>query len=580
MADDTDNKSDEIEEIDEVEEIDVGSQHWSRWMRVLRYAIALACLGLMVWAAKAFYPPARNNHLIRMAKVFIRYNEFRNASLSLRQALVSDDRNIDAILLMAELSELSNSPQTLIWRKRAVEVAPEHVRYRMDYVKSALKLGETSVAAEALATIDEAGRRTAAYHHLAASIAIAWKQIAKAEFHASKALELEPDNDGYKFNLGLLWLQLADETRQRKGAEIVRAMVDHSEFRSRALRSLAADAAARGDLPTALSNSWDLQLEVDSTLNDRVTHLTLLEKAKDPKADEFLASLRTVVSKDPEAILSVVMATLRPERSRETLAWIDSLPAAVQTSFPVRMATAECYAAARNWDELKKFLDLREWDNLEFLRRAYYARIHRAQGKEELFTEAWDEAIQHATRKTGPLSLLNRLAGEWGWTKESDDLLWDVAGGQFNNIWALEQLYQKYEKAGDSRSLYQVILRLLELKPNDLVAQNNFALLSLLLNVRHEQAIEVARALYSRHSKNPVILSTYAYSLLAQNKVQAALNVFGALSPEQLEDPNVAAYYSLALHAAGKPADAAKYASLAKSARLLPEERALLQKVM
>lgn len=548
-------------------------------MRALRYAIALACLGLIVWAAKAFYPPVRNGHLIRMAEVFIRHKEYRNASLSLRQVLVSDDRNLDAVLMMADLSELSKSPQSLMWRRRVVEIAPEHLRYRMDFIKSAMRMGETSVAAEALGTIDEAGRRTAAYHHLAASIAIAWSQFTKAEAHALRALELEPDNEGYKFNLGLLWLQLSDQDRQRKGVEIVRGLTEHSEFRARALRALAADAAARKDLTNALAYSKDLQLEMESTLTDRIEYLRLLRRANDPGADEFLDGLQTAVAKEPEAILAVVVAMIENERGPQAMKWINSLPPAIQITSPVRMATAECYVAARDWSGLKEFLNLAEWGDFEYLRRAYYARMHRAQGSEDLFSDAWDEAIQQATRKAGPLSLLNRLAGEWGWTKEGDALLWDVAGGNFNNIWALEALYQKYEKTGDSRSLYQVILRMLELKPADVVAQNNFALLSLLLNVRTEQAIEVARALYNRQPKNPIILTTYAYSLLAQNKTQAALNVFRALNEAQLADPNVAAYYSIVLHAAGNAAEAAKFAEFARTARLLPEERALLDKV-
>jgi hypothetical protein len=573
-------EEDDIDDLDEDEEEEAPPQHQVTPMRLLRYGVAALGIAALILAAKIYYPHARDTHLIRMARVFIKNNEFRQASLCVRRALVSDERNLDAILLMAELSELSNSPQSLFWRKRAVEIEPQHLRYKVDFIKAALKQGETALAAEALATIDEAGRRTAAYHHLAASIAIAWKQIAQAEAHASKALELEPANEGYQFNVGLIWMQLADETRQSKGVELVRALSEHSDFRFRALRALVADAAARGDLKQAIEFSTDLQLEVQSTLADRTLHLDLLQKANDSAAREFLDGLRVTVAKDSEAVLTVVMWMLQRNRAAEALAWVNSLPAASLTEPPIRMAIAECHAAARNWDALRAYLSAGEWRGVEFLRNSYFARLHRAQGNDDLFHDSWDDAVRLAARKTGPLSLLNRLAAQWGWARESDDLLWDVAGGQFNNVWALEALYKKYEAAGDARSLYQVILRMLELKPSDIVAQNNFALLSLLLNVRTDQAMETARDLYSRHSGSPVILTTYAYSLVAQNKVQAALNLFTALGSEQLADPNVAAYYSIALHAAGKPDEAKKYAHLASAARLLPEERALLQKVL
>ncbi len=549
-------------------------------MRFFRYATVLILLALFTVGFGKAYPPLRNEHLLRMAKVFLKNSQIRPATLSLQQVLVSDPRNIDAVLMMADLSEATSSPQTLVWRKRVVSLAPESFRYRVDWIKAALKMGEVALAAEGLATIDEAGRRTAVFHHLAASIAVAWSHIQEAEQHASQALKLEPDNDGYKFNLALIWMQAADEARHQKGREMMLALSDHSEFRYRALRAMITEATEQKHWEDALQHSWSLQSEPQSTFEDRISHLELLDRLQDPKFAEFLGSVQTLVEKNPDATLSTAMWMINHGRAKDALEWVSALPGAMLVLPPLRMAEAEAHAALNDWKGLETFLNLADWKGYEFLRQAYFARMAKAAGQEEGFAERWDSAIHNAGGNTRRLSLLNRLARQWGWAKQSDDLLWDVAAGGFNNRWALEALYQKFEEAGDTRSLYQVIMRMLEIKPNDMVARNNFALLSMLLNVRVEQAHEICRELYKADSKNPIILSTYAYSLMLQGKTQAAVNVFKSLPEERLTEPSVAAYYGVILAANGDKERAKKYVALAGKASLLPEERALVNKVL
>lgn len=555
-------------------------EHEISWMRFLRYFTALTLLVMAMLAVKKFYPPARNEHLLRMAKVFLKNSHLKEATLSLQQILVSDPNHLDATLMMAELTEATGSPRALFWRKRVVEIRPESFRYRMDWIKSALKLGEIGFAAEGLATVDEGGRRTAAFHHLAASIAIGWKQFAEAEKHAGLALQLEPENDGYKFNLALIWLAAEDMARRTKGVEIMQALTSHSEFRYRALRSLVTESAESKKLDEAIERSWELQVEPQCSLDDRIAHLDLLDEKKASKLDDFLASVMTSVESNGEATLSLALWMIQHGRARQALQWISRLPGPELVKAPIRMAHAEAYASLKDWDGLANYLNVSDWKEFEFLRRAYFARRARELKQSDAFAQEWGGAIHSASGKVGPLSMLNRLAREWNWAKESDDLLWDVAGTQANNRWALEALYEKYEKAGDSRSLYQVILRMLEVKPNDMVARNNFALLSLLLNVRVDQAHLVARELFSAYPKSPIVLSTYAYSLHVQGKSQAAVNVFKALSEEQLAQPSVAAYYGVILHGNGERDRAKKYIELGRKGSFLPEERALIDKVL
>jgi hypothetical protein len=65
---------------------------------------------------------------------------------------------------------------------------------------------------------------------------------------------------------------------------------------------------------------------------------------------------------------------------------------------------------------------------------------------------------------------------------------------------------------------------------------------------------------------------------LTAGKTKEALAVMSKLSPEQLRDPAISAYYGICL-AAAKDARADEYLELGKKApRLLPEEQALIDK--
>jgi predicted Zn-dependent protease len=108
--------------------------------------------------------------------------------------------------------------------------------------------------------------------------------------------------------------------------------------------------------------------------------------------------------------------------------------------------------------------------------------------------------------------------------------------------------------------------------------QNNLAQVSLLLNADVERARKLAAELYRKQGSNPAYASTYAFALFSKGDTNGALKVMSALPEEQLRDPSLAAYYGIILAAAGDAAKAREYLKIGASARLLPEEKALLAK--
>ena len=243
---------------------------------------------------------------------------------------------------------------------------------------------------------------------------------------------------------------------------------------------------------------------------------------------------------------------------------------------PVPVAVADCYVAANDWDGLQQWCKNRNWGDLELFRHMYLSRALRERGDNLGSKSEWSTALQEAGSDGERLFTLEQSVAKWGWKQEEEDLLWMLGKDLQKQNLALAALYQCSRK-GDTGDLYRVVARLCEIKADDEKAQNNFAQLSLLLNLNLEHAHEVAEQLYRKDSKNPLFASTYAFSLYRKGRYAQAATVMSELEPAELEKPGMAAYYCLFLAAAGDKAKAAEYLEKGSGARLLPEEKALLQ---
>jgi Flp pilus assembly protein TadD len=89
------------------------------------------------------------------------------------------------------------------------------------------------------------------------------------------------------------------------------------------------------------------------------------------------------------------------------------------------------------------------------------------------------------------------------------------------------------------------------------------------------KAHELAKEVFAQNPDQPIIASTYAFSLHLQGRSKEGLAVMQKLKPDVLESPSVALYYGLLLSATGETNKAGKYLDIAQRSDLLPEEKAL-----
>jgi hypothetical protein len=253
-----------------------------------------------------------------------------------------------------------------------------------------------------------------------------------------------------------------------------------------------------------------------------------------------------------------------------------SLPAESLRNWPVPLAIADTYVRLREWQNLEAITAEANWGRFEFLRHAYLARALREQSKLGGAEHEWSAAVKDAANSES-LVLLIQAVSEWKWENESTDLLWSLSKHPEKQKEAFLALYRNYAKATDTQGLYRVLARLSELDTTNLDVQNNRAQVSLLLDANPTEARRLAADVYSKSPKNPAYITTFAYSLLTQGNAKEAVRIMGLLSPEQLSEPTISAYYGICLAAAGDE-KARSYLDFGKQANLLPEEKALIDK--
>jgi tetratricopeptide (TPR) repeat protein len=288
--------------------------------------------------------------------------------------------------------------------------------------------------------------------------------------------------------------------------------------------------------------------------------------------------MKTSSAEDPERLAALLAWLNMHRRAPDAIAWSATLAPGIIGHKLVQIALSDAFVAVGDWAGLQRLVNSGNWGTVDFLRNALHARALRELGNESDCASQWNEAMKKVAADPRQIMTLAETVEKWGWRVEAIELLWLAAKDPVKGDEALRVLYGYFVKNGDTENLYRVLLHQSELHPDDLNVQNNFAQLSLLLNLNPDRGQKVAREVYQKEPKNPAYASTYAFALHVQGDTKKALKVMETLTPEELHKPEIAAYYGIMLAASGDPAQAAEFLDLGEKATLLPQEKALIEK--
>ncbi len=544
--------------------------------------IALGILVAVVagtWLSRPAYKHWKQQRCVEQARGFLAREDYRNANLAARQALALDPSNLEATRVMTELVEKTRSPGMIVWRQRLVELEPASVTNRLRLAEAALVAGQMILASQSLQAISPTNRATVSFQEMAAMIALATNNFSAAEAHYVEAIRLAPTNRLLQLNRAVLELQSTNVVAAEAGRAQLELLAQEPALRRNALNNLVSDALRRRDVARALGYSRQLLASPESVFEDRLRHLTLLKDFSKEDHAAFLAKLQREAEAEPRQVQTLCGWLLERKLADEADRWLESLPAERRSPEKVTMARADVGLARSNWNGLVVLLKNTKWKEMDFLRRAMLSRAFRELIQPNAAEAEWRGATQEAVEQPGSAAALARVAGAWGWRREQDELLWSIVQRFPRETWALEMLQQQYTVRLDTRGLQRVYATVASFNPRDMIAKNNLAAVSLLLNNQVTQAHQMAREVYQSNSSNEVFASTYAWSLHVQGKSAEALQTMEKLAPRHLENPAIALYYGALLATNRQPEKAKLFLDIAARAKLLPEEKALLQSV-
>ena len=541
--------------------------------------VGLILVIVLAYAGVYVFHRWQERHLIRRATAYLSGGDVKAAALSARRAFQMNPASADAARAMAQIADRSGDRTAPEWWRKVLDLRPHNTEDALALVRSALRLNDLAAAEKTLDGLDEAAKRTAAYHAASGRLAEMKKNPIEAERHWAKASEIAPDNTSYQFQLALIRLGTNDQSKRESAREVLERLRADPKQRAAATRTLIVDGMAHHEeAPRMQLLASELQSYAEALFSDRLPYLEILRRMQDPGFAEYLRRLEQDAASNPADLASLLSWMSSNETAAAAVEFAKTLPAESIGKWPVLPALAAAYASLEDWAGLERLARTTEWASFDFLRRAYLSRALRGQDKKFSAEQEWVAAQKEASAQPQSLLVLARTAAAWGWETETVDLLWVLAKNDDTKLEALQALHQHYTRRGDTSGLYRTLLRLVEALPNDLTLQNNLAQISLLLGADRERAKKVAAEINSKEPFNGAYVSTYAFSLFTSGDVRGALQAMDRLSQDQLRDPSVAAYYGVFLAAAGQKEKAREYLRRAAETNLLPEEKALVAK--
>jgi tetratricopeptide (TPR) repeat protein len=545
---------------------------------VVLLSLLILCVALPVCRyGPRVYSRWEQHRLITQTRSLLAANDYARAILCLRRILELNPANLEASRLFAELADKVGRPEAVSFRERVCLLAPDSFDDAYAWAVSALKFGDLTRASEALKILKKTGENRAGYHEIAARIAVAERRPVEAHAEFSEALKLTPGDQMLQLQAAVLDIQSKNPAVREAARQALERLRRTPEQHIGALRALAVCYAGSGQIDRALQIARELMTSPGANFEDRLTYLSILQGTRNPGFTSYLTGLQESARNDP-----VQIAMLADWMNTHGLAmlnndWLATLPPKTIATPPVAPKAAKAYILLADWKKLQTFTATPGWDDLEFMRLAFLSRALAENGDATGSDAQWKVAISMTADRPDRLEMLEKTAAEWNWDARLEDLLWFIADNSKHPQQALQLLATRYQRTGDTRKLYRAVTDLHNHDPTNVPLKNNWILLALLLNADTDRATQAAEELYNSNRSDPHVVATYAFSLYMADRTDDALAVMGTLSPEQLSEPTISAYYGMLLAALRKP-DASKYLGHSKGAPLLPEEEQLVER--
>jgi tetratricopeptide (TPR) repeat protein len=548
--------------------------------KVLIFAVVMAAVAASAYFGRKAWKHYTEKNLLAQARADIAKRDLRDADLCLRRVMQIDPLSLPGSRMIADLLDSEGSTAAVFWRIRVANLEPNNVTNRFIWVQTALRVKNLPSAAEALTGVPDKYKSTADYHKLAGALAWTSGRALEAEKECSEALQLDPTNREIMLNLAIIQLALTNPVVNETARATLTQLVSDPGLGSLALHHLLADAVSHKNFTDALAYSRRINSDPAAMYSDKVEYLNLLRVTKSAQADTWQNALEKTAAYEPENAYTLARWMILSESPRTAYLWLCGLPATTQTNQAIVLIKTDCLIGMKDWSGLFNSLKSQDWGAQEFYREALTSLAQRSLGQSVEAEASWQRALHLASVQPRDLAMLTDVTGSWGWLPERSQTLQEVLDKFPDQKWAADQLTAQLYSQGDTQGLVDLITKMQSANPDDPRLKNNLSDVLLLRGVELDKAYRLASEAYLSATNNPFYTSTYAYSLLLQNKPAMALQVINGLNPEFLRIPSVSAYYGVIQAQTGHKELAREPLVRAEKGSLLPEEKALVKSAL
>jgi hypothetical protein len=561
--------------------LEVSAEKRERTFIKLSLGILLALIAFIAvcWGGRRAYVRWQEKRLLNRAEIALKSGDGRDAGLAVRTVLQLKPHSVPASRLAAQMADLASDRAAIEWWRKVAAEQPGSVDDILAWARSALRFNDVPETERALKQLPTAGKETAEYHAVSALLQQELHHEKEAKDEWTEAVKRDTENADYLLQLGLLEIRSSDPTEHAKGVVSLQRLQHASRQRLAAMRALIQDGIEhRANAQELLAQAKRLQGYPEATLLDRLIYLDFLHQLDDSEFTAYLTELQKNVASHPADLTGLLTWLSRNSFNLLALDFIKTLNPQVLETWPVPMALADIQLHLKDWKQLEQLVKNANWRQFDFLRHAYLSRALREQDKTAASAHEWSLAAKAAGDSSDTTFQLFQVVEAWNWQPEAVGLLWDLSKYPDRQREAFTALYKYYIKGrGNTEGLYRVLVRLSELDPENPDIKNNLAQIALLLDVQTDDARRSAAQVYQKNPSNAAYATTYAYSLLTQGNKAKALEVMSKISPEQFKDPSISIYYGICLAAVRDPRGLT-YLDVSATARLLPQEKALVEK--
>ena len=545
--------------------------------KILIFAAVMAVVAGAGWFGRKAYKKTMERRLVSQSGEYLARKDFHNASLALQRALEMNPVSASASEAMADLLDAAGAPGTLNWRTRAAKLDSKNTNKRFRWAEAAITENDLTSAAEALDGVEEGSRNTAVYHKLKGALAWSQHNAGSAEEEYLAAAKLEPANSAIQINLATIRLASTNEAVEQAARASLEQIATNADMRLNALRKLLTDALVRKSVRQAVNYSSQIVKDPGSIFKDKIEYLELLRQDHGQDYASWLAALEKDAGTSADHAFELARWKAVTSGPTNTFHWIVSLPPQIQTNMPVPLVMTDCQMAMKDWAGILKEVEKQDWGEANFYKLALQSLAEHSLSQSAAADASWHKSLRAASHHLEKLSHLAQVTRAWGWQAETSEILTEIVGEFPQENWAIDELAAQLYAQGKTTQMENLFFTAYSKDPSNPAIKNNLANLYLLRKTELGKAYTMAKEAYNTSTNNPFFVSTYAYSLLLQDKKSEALNVVNGLKAEYLQIPTVALYYGVVQAESGRKEAAREALKRAEASKLLPEEKAIAQ---